>query len=351
MPGYRTIPSKDTFDVDERLGGIVTLKQLAYPILGFLITYGSYLVADSLLEGSSDSIFIWGTVLFGCLLFTFANVDKWIARRINYYFGSRHQKLEKNPNLLANIRSEEEDKIITLDGRVIAVLKVTPINFPLLSEEAKEGKIGAYETYLRQLVHPIMHLVQSEEVDIGQYLSNVARDVQYAKKKGIRGMDEYEQDHARFLHSYLKRNKSRTKSHYVVLQVQDPRYRNVAKNPSSAPFDRLMLRLSCFINEFSPEGIFSAQIFAKPRNYVKIDTAGKRMIFKSSHLEPKEAPARSKKIGQILQFESLVALLRYARSKKKEYYYGDIDLELLLKEEFRGLSLAKREEEFSIEER
>jgi len=352
MPGYRTIPSKDTFDVDEKLGGLVTVKQLAYILVGFLLTYAAAVISNDALEGSSDSVYIWGTVLFFSLLFTFGNADKWIVRRVKYYFTSDHHRLERNPNLLANIRSEEEDKIITLDGRVIAVLRVTPINFPLLSDESKEAKIGAYETYLRQLVHPIIHLVQSEEVDVGPYLSNVMRTSQFMKKNGVKGIEEYAQNHARFIKNYLKKNKSRTKSHYVVLNVQDPRYRTVGKNPQTSNFEQFTLKLKRYMAEFNPGGIlYGEEMFVKPRNYVNIDPAGKRMIFKSQHLMPTLPPERSKKIGQILQFESMVSLLRFARTHKKEFYYADTDLDILLKDEFRDLPLNKREEEFTMEER
>ncbi len=352
MPGYRTIPSKDTFDVDEKLGGVVTVKQLAYLLVGLLITYFSFIISNELFEGSSDSIYVWGSVLFFSLLFAFGNIDKWVERRIKYYITSDHQKLERNPNLLANIKCEEENKLITLDGRVIAVLKVTPINFPLLSDEAKEAKIAAYETYLRQLVHPIMHMVQSEEVDVGNYISNVLTDSQISKKRGVKNIEVYAQNHAKFLRNYLKKNRSRTKSHYIVLEVQDPRYKRVGHNPTQSLSKKLSLKFNRFISEFNPSGFLAEQeLFVTPRNYVQIDTAGKRMIFKSSHIVPLVAPQKSRKIGQILQFDSLVPLLRFAKLQKKNYYYGEIDLDYLLKTEFRDLSLKQREEEFSIEER
>lgn len=197
-----------------------------------------------------------------------------------------------------------------------------------------------------------MHLVQSEEVDIGQYMSNILRDSEYASKRGVKGIGDYAQNHARFLREYLKKNKSRSKNHYVVLQVQDPRYKRVAKNPSSSNIERIAQRISVFVSEFDSTSMLSGgSAFSKPDNYVKIDLAGKRMIFKNPQLIPEQLPTRCKRVGQILQFESIVAMLRFARTKKTQYYYGDINLELMIKNEFRNLSLKKREEEFSIEER
>ena len=103
MSGYRTIPTKDTFDVDEKLGGIITVKQLAFLIIGFVITYAVFVISNDMLGGSSDSIFIWGSVLFIALLFTFGNVDRWLSLRVGYYFSQNHAKLERNPELLKNV--------------------------------------------------------------------------------------------------------------------------------------------------------------------------------------------------------------------------------------------------------
>ncbi|MFH1306040.1 MAG: DUF87 domain-containing protein, partial [Candidatus Micrarchaeota archaeon] len=352
MPGYRTIPTKDTFDVDEKLGGMITVKQLAYILVSFVITYASFVVSNETMGGSSDSIFIWGTVLFLSLMFTFGNVDKWIIARVGYYFTSNHARLEKNPNLLRNVRAEEEDKIITLDGRVAAVLKVTPINFPLLSDDAKEGKIAAYETYLRQLVYPIMHLVHSDEVDTSGYFSITARDAGMTEKKGIKKMEEYADSHIKFLKTYLKRNKSRTKNHYVVLQVQDPRFKTHVKSPEAGSFRKLYININAFLTEFRLLNLFyGGKIFGRPPNFVQIDEVGERMIFENTNIIPEEVPERCKRIGQILQFESAVAMLKYARKQRKKYYYGKADLSTMLKKQFRDMPLLQREKEFNIEER
>ena len=203
MTGYRTIPTKDTFDVDERLAGLLTVKQLGLLILTFALTYGTFVFFNELLKGSSDAIIPTATVLFVCILFTFANLDRWLWIRLKYYVLTDAGKLARHPELLRNIRSVEEDKIITLDGRALAVLRVTPINFPLLSDEAKEGKIAAFEMYLRQLVYPISHLVQSEPVDIETYAARVQSKSREAAAAGSTGIDQWMEEHLAFLRDCL----------------------------------------------------------------------------------------------------------------------------------------------------
>lgn len=350
MPGYRTIPTKDTFDVEERLGGIVTIRQLAYIAVSIFLTYGTLVFATQVFENPSDAVYPAAAVGFICLMFIFGNMDKWLSLRLRYYFLMDNGALERRPQLLRNIRTVEEDKIVTLDGRVIAIMKVTPINFPLLSDEAKEGKISSYETYLRQLVYPIMHLVQSEHVDMEEYFSHLLRRQEAGSTAGLSNMDDYLNEQIRFMREFLRTSRSRSKSHYVVLQVKDPRIVGGARNGDV--FSEYISKLQSFMTEFQPGAMLSGgELFAKPANYVMLDMPGKRMIFKNQNIMPIAVPARSYRIGNILQFESKVAMLRFARSKETEYYFGPLDLRRMLQKEFMEMPLREREREFSLEER
>ncbi|MCL6088593.1 MAG: DUF87 domain-containing protein, partial [Candidatus Marsarchaeota archaeon] len=352
MTGYRTIPTKDTFDVDERLGGLVTVKQLGMLILTFAITYGTFVVFNEVLAGSSDAIIPTAAVFFVCMLFTFANLDKWVWVRLKYYLLTDAGRLERHPELLRNIRTVEEDKIVTLDGRVLAVLKVTPINFSLLSDEAKESHIAAFEMYLRQLVYPISHLVQSEAVDIEPYAAAVQRKSREAEGLGVPGIMAWTAEQLEFMRDFLRANHARAKSHYVVLQVQDPRYR-LARDALRAGWSARLARYAhAFSTEFQPSGLLAGgSLMAKPANYVMADLAANRLVFKNPSLMPPAAPPRSHRMGPVLEFESKAAMLRWARQMGKEYYYGTVDVEEEIRVEFAAMSLREREKEFSVEER
>ncbi len=351
MTGYRTIPTKDAMDVDERLGGLITVKQLAYLIAALFATGASYFLSAQIFGSGPETIYLPVVVLFFSVLFIFANLDRWLLDRARYYVLSGHKRLENHPELLRNIRTVEEDKIATLDGRIIAVLKITPINFPLLSDEAKEARIGAYEMYLRQLVYPTMHLVLSEEVDVEEYLSNFARNSSAGEEDGVKGAKGYGDEHAKFLRDYLAANHSRSKYHYLVLSVQDPRH-NGGAAPESDLITRASLLARSALTEFQPTGFLSGgQLFCKPDYYVLIDLIGNRMVFKNPGRMPQQTPPRAKRIGPILQFESKVAMLRWARSMEKAYYYGPVDIITEIKKEFFFMPLREREKEFSLDER
>lgn len=350
MSGYRTIPTKDTFDVDERLGGLVTVRQLAFAIVAFALTYLTYAVSATFLS-PADAVLPTVAVFFVCMLFTFGGMDRWLSLRLKYYF-SDSSRLEHKPEALRNIRTVEEDKIITLDGRALALLRVTPINFPLLSDEAKEGRVGAFEMYLRQLVYPIVHMVQSEPVDVEEYAETLLRKARAARKIGISGAEDYADAHVRFLREFLRSSRSRAKNHYVVLQVQDPRYKGTHPDIEPTLGDKVMKYARVVLTEVQPAGILSGgSILAKPDNYVMLDLAGSRVLFKNPGRMPPSPPARSRQMGRILQFESKVAMLRWARTVHASYYYGTIDPDTELKREFMSMSLREREGEFSLDER
>lgn len=352
MSGYRTIPTKDTFDVDERLGGVVTIKQLTLLIFSFALTYATFLISAQYFEDPSDSIYVWGSVLFFSLLFAFSNADQWFFKRLNYYVLTDSKKLERHPELLRNIRAVEEDKIVTLDGRVIAMLKVTPVNFPLLSDEAKEAKIAAFEMYLRQLVYPIMHYVQSSKVDPSEYISNISKEARESEKSGVNKTEEYIGSHIKFLRNYLKTNNSRTKNHYVVLHVKDPRYSQKSASPRSSDLTKMSLLFKMIMTELSPfDLMFGGKLIRKPKNYVKIDATGKKLVFNESEMMPEQLPENARQIGPVLQFDTKAQMLRFALKNKKRYYYGLTDVDELLRLEFRDMGLKQRENEFSVEER
>jgi len=349
MSGYRTIPSKDTFDIDEKLGGIITIKQLIYLIATLIITYFSMLVANEIVQEPSDAIYVWGTVLFLCLVFIFGNLDKYIYIRLRYYLSSENKKLQENPALFTNIRTIEENKIITLDGRVLAILKVSPINFMLLGDVAKEAKINSFEVYLRQLVYPIAHHVQSEEVDITQYSANIIKKAQKIPNKALAN---YCKNHIEFLKNYLKEKNSRTKNHYIVIQVQDERYKESATSPYSPPIKKIYLKLRAFLKEFNPVAVFyGGGFFQKPKNYAKIDLVNNRIIFQSKDYIPQTSNFKPKIIENILEFSSRAELLKFAKENEKALYYSDFDIDENLNKEFMDMTLEERERVFSIEER
>ncbi len=351
MSGYRTIPTKDTFDVDERLGGLITVRQLAFLIITLALTYLTFAVASQVLSGP-DAIMPTVGVFFVCMLVTFGGVDRWFYTRLRYYLFSNASSLERNPALLRNIRTVEEDKIVTLDGRAMALLRVTPINFPLLSDEAKEGRVGAFEMYLRQLVYPIVHLVQSEPIDVEEYADTVLRKAKSAKGMGIGGAEEYAEEHVRFLREFLRSNRSRAKNHYVVLQVQDPRYKAGRSGIEPSFGDKMMRSAQALLTEVQPSSLLAGgPLMVKPNNYAMLDLATGRILFKDPGRMPSTPPARSKQMGRILQFESKVAMLRWARTERRNYYYGAVDPDIELKKEFMAMPLREREMEFSLDER
>ncbi|MCX8163610.1 MAG: DUF87 domain-containing protein [Candidatus Micrarchaeota archaeon] len=349
MPGYRTIPSKDTFDIEERLGGIITIKQLVYLVITFALTYFTMIISSDWFENPSDSIYVWGTVLFLCLVFIFGNLDKEIYKRLRYYFAAEKTTIEKNPALLSNINTIEENKIITLDGRVIAILKISPINFPILAEEAKEAKISSFEMYLRQLVYPIAHHVQSNPVDITKYASNILKKAKEQKNSAI---EEHIEKHLEFLRNYLKEKEVRVKNHYIVIQVQDERYKISATTYKSPPIKKIYLKLRSILKEFNPVSIFyGGKLFEKPKNYVAIDPTACRMIFVDEKAVPTDLKEGKKITSSIVEFPNMASLLKYAAEKQKTLYFGELDIEEMLKKEFMQMPLIEREKVFSLEER
>jgi hypothetical protein len=70
--------------------------------------------------------------------------------------------------------AEIQDNCMTLkDGGIRSMLKVSPINFDLKSEDEQNGTIYAYQEFLNTLEFPIQIVVKSKKLDIDGYLGKM----------------------------------------------------------------------------------------------------------------------------------------------------------------------------------
>jgi hypothetical protein len=69
-----------------------------------------------------------------------------------------------------NISEIKDGTLVMKDGTLRAVLLVSSINFSLKSEDEQQAVIGAYISFLNNIDFPLQIVIQSRELDIGNYL-------------------------------------------------------------------------------------------------------------------------------------------------------------------------------------
>jgi len=103
--------------------------------------------------------------------------------------------------------------IILKDGSAASVLKLSSVNFDLLSEQEQSALIGAYGGILNSLNFPIQIIIKSEAKDIGSYLKRLDE----AEEKQVNPLlKERIKKYRKFIEEMIKRNDVLSKSFYVV---------------------------------------------------------------------------------------------------------------------------------------
>lgn len=105
--------------------------------------------------------------------------------------------------------------IILKDGSAASVLKLSSVNFDLLSEQEQSALIGAYGGILNSLNFPVQIIIKSDPKDIGSYL---VRLDEVEKKQVNPLLKERIKRYRKFIEELIKRNDVLSKSFYVVVK-------------------------------------------------------------------------------------------------------------------------------------
>lgn len=105
--------------------------------------------------------------------------------------------------------------VILKDGSAASVLKISSVNFDLLSEKEQSALVMAYGGILNSLNFPVQIIIKSDTKDIGSYLKRLdeaeAKQTNPLLKKRIKS-------YYKFIDELIKRNDVLSKSFYVVVK-------------------------------------------------------------------------------------------------------------------------------------
>jgi hypothetical protein len=77
---------------------------------------------------------------------------------------------EAASQIFVNIAEIKDNCVVLKDGGLRAILKVSSVNFDLISEQEQNMIIYSYENFLNSLEFPIQILIRSKKLDIEKYL-------------------------------------------------------------------------------------------------------------------------------------------------------------------------------------
>lgn len=155
----------------------LTFKQLAYL---FLFAPAMALIAFRTNWHIAIKAFACANLGALAIGFIFLNLDQHIRNWLHWY---KSRKIEK-PHKLAKfipIKEVKNDFIITSKDQKIAVLKVDPINFSIKPDESKQAISIAFQKFLNSLDFPIQIVMNTESLDLKEYLDEVEQRASKSK--------------------------------------------------------------------------------------------------------------------------------------------------------------------------
>lgn len=105
--------------------------------------------------------------------------------------------------------------VILKDGSAASVLKISSVNFDLLSEREQSALVSSYGGILNSLNFPVQIIIKSDTKDITSYLKRL--DEAEAKQINLLLKERIKKYH-KFIEELIKRNDVLSKSFYVVVK-------------------------------------------------------------------------------------------------------------------------------------
>ncbi len=112
---------------------------------------------------------------------------------------------------IADIR---DDMVLLRDGSVALIIKVSAVNFGLLSEREQEAIIYAYAGFLNSLNFSIQILIRSQKKDISSYVAKLDEEKRKQTNPLLAGQIE---SYRNFILQTVKENKVLDKKFYIVI--------------------------------------------------------------------------------------------------------------------------------------
>jgi hypothetical protein len=105
--------------------------------------------------------------------------------------------------------------VIMKDGSCAMVMRISSVNFDLLSEREQASLVSAYGGILNSLNFPVQIMIKSATKDVGSYLKNL---VNVESKQTNLLLKERIRSYRKFIEEIVKKNDVLSKTFYIVVK-------------------------------------------------------------------------------------------------------------------------------------
>ncbi|HIE34226.1 MAG TPA: PrgI family protein [Candidatus Altiarchaeales archaeon] len=197
---------------EERFIGPLTIKQSIYAGVAGAICLYIYIFTDLSFILKIILIFIFGGLGLG---FAIGNLDIYLMSFLSFARSKKISSwLSPDAQNLMNIRDIRADTVFTKDGNALAIIKITPINFGMLSRDDQDSVIYGFLEFLNTINFPIQIVMKSVNLDIGDYLSALKRRIEERDDKISLA---YYEHFATYMGDFIKETRINDRLFYIVV--------------------------------------------------------------------------------------------------------------------------------------
>ncbi|HDH41889.1 MAG TPA: hypothetical protein ENG12_05770 [Candidatus Altiarchaeales archaeon] len=200
---------------EERFIGPLTIKQSIYAGIAAIIIIYIWMFTNIFTAVKIILSLIVGGVAAG---FIMLNLDVML---LNLFAFVRVKKkaswLSPDAQGLLDIRDIRADTVFLKKGGAIGLIKVTPINFGMLSKEDQDSVIYGFLEFLNTINFPIQIVMKSINLDINDYLSALKQRIEERDDKIALA---YYEHFASYMRDYIESTKINDRLFYIVVPAK-----------------------------------------------------------------------------------------------------------------------------------
>ncbi len=216
-----------------------------------------------------------------------------------------------------------KDKIIFLEDKKVAVLKVMPMNFAIKTEDEQGAIIKAFQKFLNSIDFPVQIVMNTDKLDLKGYIDYLSK----SKSKFVNYFSKYKEN----LNQVLKKEKVMNRLFYLVIPEQadigiqvkicEEKLRSLGLKTTRLDNDELKELLALFCggerNKWEKEGENKLHEFITPntlenkKDYIRINDTINRVVCAHGYPRHVEEGFLDKIIGSTGNFDLSIHISPY----------------------------------------
>ncbi len=200
---------------EERFIGPLTIKQSIYAGIAAVIMVYIWMFTNLFTPVKLILSFIVGGIAAG---FVMLNFDVILMNLVSFMRVKKKSSwLSSDAQGLLDVRDIRADTVFLRKGGAFGLIKVTPINYGMLSKEDQDSVIYGFLEFLNTINFPIQIVMKSINLDINDYLS--------ALKHRIEARDDkislaYYEHFSNYMRDYIAATKINDRLFYIVVPAK-----------------------------------------------------------------------------------------------------------------------------------